>query len=431
VRSADERFAALQARLPQQPTTIVAFPSTDFGPEFARRQDVPALETRWLFALLALRDPSARVALVTSMPVAPQAVELHLGLLPDPDDARQRLALVALDDAGPQPLAAKLLDRPDAIAAVRAFVGAEPAATWPFSALSIADRDAALALDVPVWGVDHRFAHHATKSGSRRLLRAAGVAVPDGAEDVRTAGDVAAALAVLGRGAVVKLDDGVTGSGNAILRPGGALPDAHLAALAAGGVVEELVDAVASPSVQVAIGADGEVRVLSTHDQLLGGPLGHTYQGCRFPAGGPWASDLADIGLRVGVALAADGAVGRLAVDTVVDRDGRVLAVEVNPRAGATTHPHATLALLDAGATALRASDSVWLPEPRGADQVVAALRSEGLLLQRGEPAGVLPHLLDAVGRSGRLGLVALGRSPGEADELFERARLVAGSRDE
>ena len=39
-----------------------------------------------------------------------------------------------------------------------------------------------------------------------------------------------------------------------------------------------------SPSVQLRISPFGEVEVLSTHDQLLGGRSGQTYLGCRFPA---------------------------------------------------------------------------------------------------------------------------------------------------
>ena len=39
-----------------------------------------------------------------------------------------------------------------------------------------------------------------------------------------------------------------------------------------------------SPSAQLRISPLGEVERLSTHDQLLGGPTGQSYLGCRFPA---------------------------------------------------------------------------------------------------------------------------------------------------
>src|SRR5215470_19720522 len=52
------------------------------------------------------------------------------------------------------------------------------------------------------------------------------------------------------------------------------------------GVVEELIAGArfASPSVQLDISPSGEVAVLSTHEQLLGGEAGQVYVGCRFPA---------------------------------------------------------------------------------------------------------------------------------------------------
>ena len=55
---------------------------------------------------------------------------------------------------------------------------------------------------------------------------------------------------------------------------------------AEGAVVEELlrVPNLQSPSVQLRIDAGGVVEVLSTHDQILGGPEGQVYIGCRFPA---------------------------------------------------------------------------------------------------------------------------------------------------
>ena len=69
-------------------------------------------------------------------------------------------------------------------------------------------------------------------------------------------------------------------------RPDTALDD-YLSKLAErGGIVEELISGVEirSPSVQLRVTPTGEVELLSTHDQVLGGPSGQSYLGCRFPA---------------------------------------------------------------------------------------------------------------------------------------------------
>ena len=63
---------------------------------------------------------------------------------------------------------------------------------------------------------------------------------------------------------------------------------------ARGGIVEERVGVgakeVRSPSVQLRITPLGKVELLSTHDQMLGGPSGQSYLGCIFPADPAYAS---------------------------------------------------------------------------------------------------------------------------------------------
>jgi hypothetical protein len=53
-----------------------------------------------------------------------------------------------------------------------------------------------------------------------------------------------------------------------------------------GGIVEKRItgEELRSPSVQLRITPPGNLELLSTHDQLLGGPTGQSYHGCRFPA---------------------------------------------------------------------------------------------------------------------------------------------------
>ena len=110
--------------------------------------------------------------------------------------------------------------------------------------------------------------------------------------------------------AIVKLDEGVSGAGNALVDLAGleavaerprdlAAPqqmqleaphmrfDAYAAKFASdGGIVEERIvgEDLLSPSVQLRALPDGRVELLSTHDQLLGGASGQSYLGCTFPA---------------------------------------------------------------------------------------------------------------------------------------------------
>src|SRR3954467_11207328 len=167
------------------------------------------------------------------------------------------------------------------------------------------------------------------------------------------------------RSAIVKLDEGVSGRGNAVVdlrglpAPGaeserdalrrrveGMAPEhvgtpvtAYLERRAAGGgIVGERVegDEVRSPSVQLRVTPHGEVELLSTHDQILGGPSGQSYLGCRFPADFASARAISEAARTIGGRLAREGVLGRFAIDFVVTRDGAgrwsAYAIELNLR---------------------------------------------------------------------------------------------------
>src|SRR5207244_4070689 len=110
------------------------------------------------------------------------------------------------------------------------------------------------------------------------------------------------------------------------------------------GVVEERIigDEFRSPSVQLRITPLGVVELLSTHDQLLGGPSGQSYLGCVFPADLGYAASITQEAAKVGKRLAKEGVIGRFALDFVVVRSTgkwEPYAIEINVRIGSSTHP--------------------------------------------------------------------------------------------
>ena len=191
--------------------------------------------------------------------------------------------------------------------------------------------------------------------------------------DVGNEQDVIQALSELRcKTAVLKLDRGVSGLGNALVDVERALEDDalgealeledtesavedYLDALAdQGGIVEERIEGedFRSPSAQIRISPSGQVDILSAHDQVLGGPHGQTYFGCRFPADPEYAPRIAAEALKVGRRLAREGVIGRAAVDFVtVRRNGawEPYAIEINLRCGGTTHPFMAISTLTDG----------------------------------------------------------------------------------
>src|SRR5439155_255317 len=86
----------------------------------------------------------------------------------------------------------------------------------------------------------------------------------------------------------------------------------------------------------------GKVELLSTHDQLLGGPTGQAYLGCRFPADPEYAVAITREAAKIGNRVAKEGVIGRFALDFVtVRRNGswQPYAIELNLRKAWTRKP--------------------------------------------------------------------------------------------
>jgi hypothetical protein len=426
----------------------------------------PAYEERFLALVLSLlRAPASRVVYVTSQPIHPNVLDYYFSLVPELDtaEARSRFFAVSLVDGRNEPLARKLLARPGAVRRVRELIGnPELAIMLPFC-MTADEVKLAVALGIPAYGSDPSLNWLGTKSGGRRLFDEEGVLHPVGLEldDPR---DVAGALSELrrrrpeARKAVLKIDEGVSGLGNALvdlerwdagLEAAIALEDEeisvndYLAALAdGGGIVEELIEgeSFASPSVQLRISPAGQVEVLSTHDQVLGGLHGHTYFGCRFPADPAYAEQIAVAGVTIGRRLAHEGVIGRASIDFVTVRAGdgwRSYAVEINLRCGGTTHPNFALTALTDGrydpllgeyrshtgmVKHYAATDHLDSPAYRSLtpDDLLDVVHERGLGWDEEREVGIVLHMLSAIAVAGRVGLTAIGESRDDA-----RARYV------
>lgn len=206
--------------------------------------------------------------------------------------------------------------------------------------------------------------------------RAHGTALP-GFEHLRDEHDVIEALVALKRGqptlgkAMIKLNEGFSGEGNAVFAYDGAPSDSALARwvrtelparvrcgadgetwedfvrqmAGMGGIVESHLEGrdVRSPSVQCRIDPLGNRSVIATHDQVLGGPTGQVYLGCTFPADAAYCRDIQEDGLRVARVLAGEGVLARFGVDFVSmqrhDGQWESTAIEINLRKGERRTP--------------------------------------------------------------------------------------------
>src|SRR5438046_5970962 len=97
----------------QDPQTIVVVPSMSVD-MIGTGAVMQAYEERYLFLLLLLRQPRARLIYLTSQTILPSIIAYYLDLLPCviPSHARQRLLLLSPLDSSVRPLRDKLLERP-------------------------------------------------------------------------------------------------------------------------------------------------------------------------------------------------------------------------------------------------------------------------------------------------------------------------------
>jgi pheganomycin biosynthesis PGM1-like protein len=468
-------------RFNQDPQTIVVVPSMSID-AIGSGAVMQAYEERFLFLLLLLRQPRARLIYVTSQTILPSIIDYYLDLLPGviPSHARQRLFLIAPLDGSVRPLSDKLLDRPRLIERIRSLImDPDRAHLVPFNTTN-REKELALRLGIPMYGADPQFFPLGTKSGCRKIFIEENVPHPLGYENIGSKEDLTEAIGQMRarkpsiKQVLVKLNEGVSGEGNAIIdlselpAPGNskepALLDERLRTMRCElegvtfesymkklrerkGVAEERImgEEFRSPSVQLRITPLGAVELLSTHDQLLGGPSGQSYLGCVFPADTGYAALITREAAKVGKRLAKEGVIGRFALDFVVVRSNgkwEPYAIEINLRKGGTTHPFLTLQFLTDGTydpnTAIFtapngqqkffvASDHVESPRYRTLtpDDLFDIVVRHNLHFDQTRQTGVVFHMMSALGELGRTGLTAVGNSHDDAKTTYNRAVAV------
>src|SRR6476646_12028646 len=172
-------------RLNQDPQTIVVVPSMSID-AIGSGTLMQAYEERFLFLLLLLRQPRARLVYVTSQPILPNVIDYYLDLPPGviPSHARKRLFLVSTLDGSSRPLSQKILERPRLIRRIRDLIlDPERAHLVPYNTTEL-ERDLALALEIPMYGADPKHFHFGTKTGCRRLFAEEDVPHPVGREEI-------------------------------------------------------------------------------------------------------------------------------------------------------------------------------------------------------------------------------------------------------
>ncbi len=458
------------------PRTVVVIPSLSLDPiELRKIKGVRHYEERMLCLLMLLRLPNTNVIYVTSQPIHPSIIDYYIHLLPGVPGrhAHNRLTLLDCDDGSPDPLTQKIVDRPRLIQRISEAIPDKRSAHITCFNATHMERTLAVRLGIPLYACDPALNHLGDKSHGRELFGRVGIDHPEGAEHLRDENDVVAALAELRgrnprlRRAVVKLNEGFSGEGNAMFAFHDAPASTGLESWIRrniferltfeaegeswepfmakyremGGIVEEFLDGdKVSPSVQCRIDPTGGRQIVSSHDQVLGGRTGQVFLGCTFPAHADYRGEIHEAACRVADELAAAGVIGRFSIDFVSVRgpEGwKHYALEMNLRKGGTTLPYLMLRFLTGGAYDVdhgiyttptgqaryyHASDNVEKQQYRGLtpDDLIDIVVQNELHFRSHRQQGVVFHLIGALSEFGKLGVVGIGHSPERASQLYQ-----------
>jgi len=461
------------------PRTVVIIPSLSLDMEILSNvKGAVHYEERMLCLLMLLRMPRTRVIYVTSVPIADSIIDYYLHLLPGitGKHALRRLSMISCFDASVKPLTQKILDRPRVIEQIRELIPDRSSAHLTCFNITQLEKTLAVRLGIPLFGTDPDLSYEGTKSGGRKSFRAAGIDFPDGFEDLHNREEVITALCALKtkhpqlRKAVIKVNDGFSGDGNAIFTypqvnamrelekqirdnfskeikmvAAGLSEEQFLGKLKAmGGIVEEFLegDIKMSPSVQCVIGPNKLIDIVSTHDQLLGGEDNQVYQGAVFPADKSYNLSLAVQGRKIAEVLAGKGAMGRFAIDFITvkqpDDTWKHHAIEINLRKGGTTHPLLMLQFLTDGKydettgeyrtrTGHKryyfASDNVYNEKYMGLtpDDLIDISIYHDLMFDGATMEGIMFHLIGALSEFGKFGVLCVGSTPEKAREYYNK----------
>ncbi len=467
---------------------ILVVPSLSLDQQELRKiQGVIHYEERLLSSLIRLSNPRTRLIYVTSQPLHPSIIDYYLHLLPTIpfSHARERLLLLSTYDFSHKPLSQKILERPRLLDRLRQTLRLDKAYMICFNS-TVLERDLSVQLGIPLLAPAPELLCWGTKSGSRQIFAECEVPHPDGSGALWTAEELALAAAQLWerqpslQRLVVKLNEGFSGEGNALLKlkplqavaPGRAAPAERVAAIQRefeslsfqsstetwanfsnripklGAIVEAFIEGEhkRSPSVQGRITPMGKVDILSTHDQILGGPDGQVFLGCRFPADDAYRLRLQALGQQVGQNLAAKGAIERFSVDFIAVPQAEssgpgewdLQAIEINLRKGGTTHPFVTLNLLTNGhcdpnsglfysrqgqSKYYVASDNLHKDAYRGLlpSDLMDIIACHRLHFDSSTETGTVFHLIGCLSEFGKVGLTCIGNSPQQAEAIYDR----------
>lgn len=455
--------------------TLIIMPGFSLdAAELRKLKGAEYYEERMLYMMGYLQDANTSVIYVTSRQIDPAIIEYYLDLLShskaERDSMLKRWHPVYVGNAKThRTLTQKVLHSQRLRQQILRHVANVETAVIRCFNVSSDEQALAVKLNIPLFAPDPTVLDRGFKSGSRKIFKAADLHLPFGFEDITSLPQLIQAIAKIKKHdraiskVVLKFNHSFSGVGNATLNlehwprsfsaamkylkrnlqpnePSETVGHYLSTFCAYGGIVEEWMTGtqVLSPSAQVIIAPDGEIEVVSTHEQVFDEKTKQIYLGASFPAGTAVRTEVMHQASRIAQVMTAEGIIGPLGIDFVaVERAHRwrVYPVEINLRKGGTTHPFRMVQLL----THSRLAKDGKLYDPKQQplyyyaydnivsgnykhirpEELIQLVRQSGLAFDHDNNTGVSLHLLGPLYKYGKFGAVCIAHTPKAAEQLF------------
>jgi hypothetical protein len=459
--------------------TIVVVPSLSLKEESVKNiVGIIHYESRALWEVLKASSKNATIVFVSSIAISDDALDHFLNLLPNPCEARKRIKLISLNNSDKNlSLSEKLINDQETLLVIKNLIKNTDAYLKVFMTTK-AEHEVAQELNLPVFGHDSSLDYYITKSGNKKIFKESYVPYCDSIEDLKSVEDLILAIHELWnknpstKRFMIKLDNGVSGIGNAIMKPTLSKEEfdqlgndkqlrmvenwlyamkfqsdqitwgSYSKDIPVGCIVEVFAEGKTkiAPSAQAQILPDGSVEIFATHEQILD-ESGLTFLGSVFPARNNHRKILQESTIKIGESLASHGFIGPFSVDFLITSDEtttRIFVIEINIRQGGTTHPYQTARLLtestycsdkgilvdrDGSNVYYRSNDNVLEEALKGSkvESFLDYMSSNDVTYNKHNGEGVVFHLLGAMPSSGKLGYTSIAKNPVKAQHNSDK----------
>lgn len=453
-------------------------------------------EERMLFFLFLLKYSRTKIIYTASQGFNTDLFRYYLSLISDSEEEIEeklsRLTFIEVSGENDLPLARKILKNKSAINKIAKTIS-DPKKTFLRCYNPTEDeRKLSLKLGVPLFGADQKFDFVGTKSGSRWSFKNSGANIISGYNDLKDFDALCLAMARMvkkspdDRRLMVKRNYSSSGKGNCIFYVDKFLSDDKIDVkkipvedLASsiqkrfkkctvfqnpkadfikykkkfnesGGIVEKYIEGVIkySPSTQVLITSSKKAKIVSTHEQILGGPDKQLYLGCIFPSFPTHRKLIIREGEKISSWLANKGIVGNFAIDYVVtyNKNGenpKVYPIEINLRKGGATHPfrlayfltgakyNPKSGLLQCGKKPIyyKAVDFIESEKYKGLKpmEIISLINDSTISFKKNTKKGALVYMPGMVEESGRFGAICIGQSYDDVERYYKRLLKIVG----